>query len=421
MTQHSQPISNKTSEMSRWMWVALPLATAGIYAVWGGLMNMIVARQVAELVPDPRSSASTLGGIMAVGASIALFAQPLLGALSDRTPGGRLGPRNVWILGGGLTASVALMLLAFNNSIYGLTWLFGLVVLLLSGAHAALTTVLPERVPLPLQGKMSGLCGSMTMLGVLLGVSITGLSSTTRDGYLSLAGILIVIAPLFSLTTADDAAVRARGKQTKSAWRSFITDLPGFRSHSDFWWTFLSRFTVLLGYNIVLGFNLFFIRDYIHFGGNNVPLIAREAAKVVTVNTVLLLIFSVVGGFLCDALNRVRPFIICSALALLPAALVFCVERTLAGYYVAHALTGAAFGIYMAVDAVLIARVLPKTGNTARDLGILNVANSGPQAIAPMMAGAVVAITNNLQLLFIIMVLMAAVSAVAASKIRSVR
>ncbi|WP_439534212.1 MFS transporter [Polymorphobacter sp.] len=407
-------------EMSRWMWVALPAATAGIYAVWGGLMNMIVARQIAELVPDPRASASTLGGVMAVGASIALVAQPILGSLSDRTPGGRLGRRNSWIFWGGLGAALVLVLLAFNHSVAGLAALFGLAVLVLSGAHAALSTVLPERVPPALQGKMSGLCGSMTMLGVLLGVSIAGISPSTRIGYLALAGVLAVVAPLFALTTRDES--RAVGPAPAGgALRAMLDNLPGLRTHPDFWWTFASRFSVLLGYNIILGFNLFLLRDHVGFGGGDLALVAREATKVVTVNTVMLLIFSLIGGVLCDATGRIRPFIIASAVLLVPTAMLFWLGRSLQGYYVAQALMGAVFGIYMAVDAVLIARVLPKTGNAARDLGILNVANSGPQAIAPMLAGAVVAMTGNLELLFAIMAVMAMLSAAAAAAIRSVR
>ncbi|MFS0738773.1 MFS transporter [Sphingomonas sp. 1P06PA] len=161
--------------------------------------------------------------------------------------------------------------------------------------------------------------------------------------------------------------------------------------------------------------------DHVGFGGGDIALVSREATKVMTVNTAMLLIFSLVGGFLCDATGRIRISIIGSALALLPAALMFWLGRSLGGYYAAQALMGAAFGIYMAVDAVLIARVLPKTGNAARDLGILNVANSGPQAIAPMMAGAVVAMTGNLALLFAIMALMALLSALAATAIRSIR
>lgn len=421
MTQHPQLQANGAAKMSRWMWVALPITTAGIYAVWGGLMNMIVARQVAELVPDPRAGASTLGGIMAVGASIALVAQPILGSLSDRTPNGWLGRRNVWIFWGGLATALVLILLAFNGTIAGLTGLFALAVLVLSGAHAALTTVLPERVPPPMQGKMSGICGSMTMLGVLLGVSIGGLSSDTRIGYLTLAGVLVIVAPLFALTTRDTPHTAMVAKPPTGALRAMVTDLPGLRSNRDFWLTFVSRFTVLLGYNIILGFNLFLLRDYVGFGGGDLALVSREATKVVTVNTVMLLIFSLVGGVLCDATGRIRPFIIGAALALVPSALVFWLGRSLDGYYVAQALMGAAFGIYMAVDAVLIARVLPQTGNAARDLGILNVANSGPQAVAPMMAAAVVAMTGNLQLLFAIMALMATLSAVAATAIRSVR
>ena len=44
---------------------------------------------------------------------------------------------------------------------------------------------------------------------------------------------------------------------------------------------------------------------------------------------------------------------------------------------------GLAFGIYYAVDAALMSEVLPSSESRARDLGILNMANTGGQVLAP--------------------------------------
>ena len=53
---------------------------------------------------------------------------------------------------------------------------------------------------------------------------------------------------------------------------------------------------------------------------------------------------------------------------------------------------GLGFGAYTAVDLALISRVLPNAEARAQDLGVINIANSGPQVLAPFLAGAIVAI-----------------------------
>jgi MFS family permease len=50
---------------------------------------------------------------------------------------------------------------------------------------------------------------------------------------------------------------------------------------------------------------------------------------------------------------------------------------------------GAGYGVYLAVAGALITQVLPSEADRGRDLGIVNIANTAPQAIAPALAAAV--------------------------------
>ena len=67
-------------------------------------------------------------------------------------------------------------------------------------------------------------------------------------------------------------------------------------------------------------------------------------------------------------------------------------RRALAGYLVGMAVGGLGFGMYMAVDLALVADVLPHTGTTAKDLGVLNIAGALPFALAPAVAPAILAV-----------------------------
>ena len=104
----------------------------------------------------------------------------------------------------------------------------------------------------------------------------------------------------------------------------------------------------------------------------------------------------------------------------MPSGAVLFLVPTYPGYLVALAILGVAFGIYTAVDQVLITRVLPDNANAARDLGILNIANAGPQVIAPVLAGSIISLTGNYRILFVIMILLAATAAASVRFIKSV-
>ena len=48
---------------------------------------------------------------------------------------------------------------------------------------------------------------------------------------------------------------------------------------------------------------------------------------------------------------------------------------------------GIGFGAYLAVDFALITQVLPSAADRGKDLGVINIANSLPQVLAPLLRG----------------------------------
>ena len=95
---------------------------------------------------------------------------------------------------------------------------------------------------------------------------------------------------------------------------------------------------------------------------------------------------ALVAGPLSDRIGRVKPFVIGASLVCAAAIVVLAFARTQGTATIAAAIMGAGFGAYTAVDLALISRVLPSAGDRARDLGIINIANSLPQVLAPLIA-----------------------------------
>jgi MFS family permease len=51
---------------------------------------------------------------------------------------------------------------------------------------------------------------------------------------------------------------------------------------------------------------------------------------------------------------------------------------------------GVGFGAFMAVDQALMTEVLPSADSYAKDLGVVNIAATLPQTLAPAVGGAIV-------------------------------
>ncbi len=57
---------------------------------------------------------------------------------------------------------------------------------------------------------------------------------------------------------------------------------------------------------------------------------------------------------------------------------------------VAAAIMGGGYGIYLSVDNALVTQVLPAVRDRAKDLGVVNIASSAPQVLAPALAAPIV-------------------------------
>ena len=83
-------------------------------------------------------------------------------------------------------------------------------------------------------------------------------------------------------------------------------------------------------------------------------------------------------------------------------------------------LAGLGFGAFQAVDTVLVSQVLPDSHAHAKDLGVVNIAATHPQTVAPALAGVVV-LTFGFAGLFPAAITLSVLGAVAVLPIRAVR
>ena len=99
--------------------------------------------------------------------------------------------------------------------------------------------------------------------------------------------------------------------------------------------------------------------------------------------TVALFAGTAVSGWLSDRLGRRKIFVAGSTLLFGIGLVALAFADTVNAFYVAEVVMGLAYGVYSAVDTALVVDVLPNPDKPGKDLGVINIANSLPQSLAP--------------------------------------
>ncbi|TDU74766.1 MFS transporter [Streptomyces sp. KS 21] len=393
----------------RGLFALLLVGNSAMYALYIGVAGVLLALQVEDV--DPANKVSNFGLIAGVSAIFATVFNPVAGALSDRS-----GRRNPWILGGGLAAVPAMFLLGFADTILLITiaWCLGQAVM--NVYQAAVTSVVPDRVPKSARGRASAAVGLGLPFGSTLGALLgAAFSEDYRTGYLVLGAIVAGAAVLF---TACSREVRLPARAPMPVKAQLAAFTGALRDH-DFRWAFIGRALLVLGYFAVSGYQLYILQDHTALPDGMEPQAA--VAVLMPLTSVAMVVSTVLGGYLSDRFDRRKLFVSASALLSAVALVIPAVSTSWAAMPAFAVVNGLAFGCYMAVDTALVTMVLPKAQDAARDMGVLNIANAGPQIIAPFIASVIVSLSGGYTALFVVAAVLSAAGALAVKPIRSVR
>ncbi|MEV5876419.1 MFS transporter [Streptomyces sp. NPDC052101] len=392
----------------------LLIANASMYAVYMGVGSVLLPTQVAAI--DPHHKVALLGLIAGVSSVFATACNPVAGALSDRS--GRRGP---WVLGGALAALAGLAFLGSVRTalLVGIGWC--LVQATMNVYQAAVTAIVPDRIPPTRRGTASALVGLALPVGGTLGVLIASrCTGRLSVGYLALGLVAAAAAALLTALCRDvERAERSTAPAPALPWRRRAAVFLSALSSRDFRWAFIGRALMVLGYFSVVGYQLYILDDHISLPEG---LRAADAMAVLTpVSMAAMAVSTLVGGLLSDRWNRRKVFVGVSAALAGVVMVVPVVAPNWPGMLVFSTLNGLAFGCFMAVDTAVVTLVLPRAEDAARDLGVLNIANAGPQIVAPFVASAVVTALGGYTPLFLFGGALSLLGALAILPIRGVR
>ena len=171
-------------------------------------------------------------------------------------------------------------------------------------------------------------------------------------------------------------------------------------------------------HNMIVGYQLYVCMKYI---GQDAKAAAATVSTMAVITMIVSLVVSLVSGPISDRIGKRKlPVFVSSAIIAIGIAVPWVLKSQFSMFAYA-ALMGLGYGIYMAVDQALNVDVLPNPDEAGKDLGILNLANTLGQVIAPIVVSSIVVATGGYFLVFPIAIAAVMVGAVVILFIKKVK
>jgi MFS family permease len=412
VTARVEALAEPTRPASK-LWVAwLCLVSIAVWSGFFGPIQVLLAEQAEAL--NPAHKEATLSVVTGVGAAVSTLLNPVWGAFSDRTVS-RLGRRLPWVIGGLVGGVVAMLLLSAADSVWQMVAAWGLAQASLNAMLAAITATVPDQVPTGERGTVGGVLAIAQTVGVIAGSGIAAATGSIAAGYLSLAGVLVVLSLPYVLDSRDPVLPRELRRPFDT--RRFLADFwVSPREHPDFAWAWITRFLMNLGNAFLILYLLYYLKDAVGLTSDE----ADDGVFLLTaVYGACTVVTAILGGIWSDKVGRRKPFVIWSGLIAASALLLIAFVHTWAAAFAGAVVLGIGFGAYTAVDFAMITQVLPGADDRARDLGVINIANALPQVLAPAVAGVMLSLDLGYAALYVVAAGVSVLGSVLVTRIRS--
>jgi len=309
-------------------------------------------------------------------------------------------------------------LLSTQTTVVGLAVLWGLGQAAVNGAYSALTATIPDQVPVSQRGVASGWVGMSQTLGVVLGVAVVSFVITGLAGGTYVTALLLVVLVIPLLLVLKDSRLAKVDRPPFHLGQFLRAFWVSPRKHPDFAWAWVARFLVSLGSAMATLYLLFFLQDRV---GQPQAEASQSQTVLIALYALGTMVTAVIGGIISDRSGRRKVYVIGASIVMALSAVIFVGTTTMQMAMVAALILGLGYGAYLAVDQALITQVLPRADDRARDLGVINIANSAPQVLGPVIAAPLVTSFGGYPALYLVTAVITLLGAAAIVPIRSVR
>ena len=386
-----------------------------LFATYAAFISVLLPARVAEL--DPVNKVAVLATISTAAFAVTAIAQPVVGALSDRTRS-RLGRRLPWMIAGAAVGGVAIGLLGAAPTVLIVGLLWGIAQLALHGLEISADAYLVDAFAPARRGIAAGVTGFALVAGTAVGAVLTGsLAAHPAVASWSLAGAIGLSVLLFALIVRDRAHPREPQRR-----QSFLAALraaaAASAAHPDFAKILVWRVAYSIAYSVVFAYLLYVLTDLVGLEKDDA---SRMVALATVSGSAAAAITVIGGGWLSDRMARRRLFILVGNGAIIAGNVLLLVRPSVPTVIVAAILFGAGLGLSISCGRALASQVLPSPENgAATGLGVLSTAANIGQAAAPAIGGLAIGL-GGYPAAFLVSIAGAVMGAVAVALVRTVR
>ncbi|MEE6678466.1 MFS transporter [Limosilactobacillus fermentum] len=374
--------------------VSVGVAVAIGVLLWLGPFNGVSS------ILNPAKLANIMGGAGArvnnflallgtIGAVVSTITTIIIGALSDRTRS-RWGRRTPWIVAGSFLTAAVMVGLGMVNTVQQLPIFIALwcgIQTFINMIVAPLLAVIADQVAPQHRGTISsiyaigfviGQYGGPVVGGRFLSNSNPGLVNT---GYFVFALLILLSGPIAAILLREKSSVHMPKERLDLSGfvKAFIFPIHKVR---NFYLALFGKMMITIATTAFATYQVFFLTSGMHLGNTAS---GKYISLMGTATMITAIILSSTAGPISDKL-KTRKWVVAFAALLIASGTVlpffFKSPATMILYGV---IAGTGSGIFSSVDQALNLEVLPDPKTAAKDLGILNFANTGAQILAPVL------------------------------------
>lgn len=355
------------------------------------------------------------------GMIVAALSNMVAGALSDKTKS-RFGKRAPWIVGGAFVFMLAMIGASLSPNIPTLliSWMIG---------QSALNFIVAPMVawldfaPKDGQATASSAYGGLGMALGNNGFNVVGAMflGQFRLGFIifgvfAFVGTLIAVLIVHEPSNLDDTTTTQKAEKPKLSWHDIKTIFPGWSVGRDYYLALMGKLFQGVGNFAITGYILYIMTDFLHRG-------SQTQSSIQLIN-VIMLVFGIFMGFVAgpvsDKFKILKWPVGLSTIFLALGALSLFFFRNEAGIIIYAFAAGIGMGMWNSLDNLLNLEVIPDPDRVAFFLGVYNLGNTITQAIAPVLAAAVISLFG-FSAIFIVSFVFSLVGGILMLSIKSVK
>ena len=363
------------------------LAFLGAHLAFMPLFVLLLPRRVEAIAPD--DTGTWLSWLLLTGGIVAGIANVTAGAIGDRWLYHFGNRRGLIAIGAGLLA-FAYSFLALAGSVAQLIAAMIFFQIALNCCFSPLGALLADHFPDEVKGRLGGLMTASLPASTLLVLPIAwlfpadGAAAFIFTGFVVVASLLplLVFWTLGAVIEPSGANGRAPTEATQAIGQRRRSYLP-----IDFGLAWLSRLLVQTGAAFIISYIYLYIAAMQISQENWRKAGASEIlAALTTPAAILAIIATIFAGFISDRRSSRRwPLAAFAGLFALGMGLL-AGDNGLIWFFVGYILTQTALAAYLSVDTALIAQLVSGHPRRGLLLGVMNLSNTLPSVIAPVIA-----------------------------------